>query len=454
MLPHSITPANRRERRALRRTFQRNAATPPAAPAPPDELAARIQEALAAERAAVRNEFAETLRTLTQPVRSKLPTPETTTPPAPTERGIFGFGQVRDARDGLYLRLPEQERAWRNPKVDEALRGWIQALATRRMDTAERIRLEVDDDYLKAAGSSERATTLYGTVTATSGLGQGTGGALAPLPFANSLVLARDKRARMRGLVQRFTSDSNTLRVPTAGVATAAMAAEGATAAQGEPTWGSQLLSKKKAQAVFKASEEMLQDSAFNLVSVFAERAGSALAALEDTQICTSNGTAPNITESLGSATITEVAEATSTVLIYEDVVDVFFGLPDQYHQGAAWFGNAQMMGFLSILLDGNGRPIFTPGGGAPAIVGDSVAGQVGTIFGRPVYLVPLANGSLFVGDPSYYGMLDGGPVTVKVSDAPSWSTDLVDFKVTERFDGAVLVEDAWRCVKAIASVA
>jgi HK97 family phage major capsid protein len=443
-------PSNRHERRAFARSFKRSEQPPPApAPDAGKGLPEQIRDALAAQREAVFGEVGTILSELTKPIRKNLPV-EPTSPNAPTP----GVAVVRDLRDALYRHMSDERKSWRNPKLDELGKRWIIAMAQRRMDTAEQLRQELDDAYLEGIRSGERASTLYGTVTAVSGLGQGTGGAIAPLPFANDIVLARDKRARFRALVSRFTSESNTLRVPTAGVATAAMAAEGATAAQGEPTFGSQLLSKKKAQATFKASEEMLADSAFNLVSLFSERAGAAIATLEDVQIATSNGTAPNITESLGSATITDVAEATSTVLTYADVVKLFFAVPDQYHQSAAWFGNAGMMQFLSSLLDGNGRPIFTPAGQAPQVVGDSTAQAVGTIFGRPVYLVPLAAGSLFCGDPAYYGMLDGGGLVVKVSDVVSWATDLVDFKVTERFDGAVLLEDAFRKMIGIASVA
>jgi HK97 family phage major capsid protein len=159
------------------------------------------------------------------------------------------------------------------------------------------------------------------------------------------------------------------------------------------------------------------------------------------------------MTESLGSATITEVTETTATELIYQDIVDVFFGVPSQYQARAVWMGNPAMMGFLSSMVDGNSRPLFTPGQAAPGVVTDDVTGAIGTIFARPVMNVPLAAGSLFVGDPAMIGLLDGGGITAKASDTVGWTSDVVNFKVTQRVDCVILLEDAFRCIKGITAL-
>ena len=232
------------------------------------------------------------------------------------------------------------------------------------------------------------------------------------------------------------------------------MVAESATQAQGEPSLTTKVLSKKKAQAKFRTSDELLMDSAFNLVSFFAERAGSALGQLEDVQFATSNGTAPNVSAAVGAG-VTDVAEATTTVLTYEDVVKLFFAVPTQYHQNAIWTADTTTLNLLSILLDGNGRPIFTPGLASPAVVGAGGSGQVGNIFGRPIFLMPYTSGTLICGDQRLgYGYLDGGPINIRSSEHVAWATDEVEWKITERFDGQVLLADAMRKMLALATVA
>ncbi len=465
---------NRHQTRALRRAFripkrgarfQRSPESdieiPKDDPPPPEPRAGRtlqesIEEALKASREEALEKFTSALAAATAPKKRMVPVPprgaNQDQDPQPQERGLFGHGDVRMGTDPLYLRMSKDQRDIRNPRADARMAAWLRAVRWNNMAEVMSIGRELDGEFMKARG--ERATTLYGTPDASSGLGGGTGGPLVPLPLANLIVLARNVRGRMRGISQIFSSNANTLRIPVSGVATAAMAAEGATAAQGEPTITSVLMSKKKAQALFAASDEMLEDSAFNLISFYTERAGGALGTLEDVQFVTSNGTAPNITQSLTSATITGVNEAVSTVLTYEDVVALFFALPQQYHSGAAFFGGSQMMQFLSTIVDGNGRPIFAPGMAAPQVVGDTYPGAIGTIFGRPVYLVPLATGSLMVGDPSYYGILDGGALTIRASEHVGWATDTIQWKITERIDGAVLLADAWREMLGITSVA
>lgn len=382
------------------------------------------------------------------PKRERVPAPDA----PPEKEEWFRHGDVRDPTTPLYRSLPEAVREIRNPEVDHYIARFMRAVARKDWALINEASDKAEDAYLRHAG--QRASTLYGTPDTTSGIGDGTGAPIVPLPLANLIVRARNAAAKIRSRAQIFTSAANTLRVPVTGVATAAMAAEGATAGQGEPTLTSKLLSKKKMQVRFVASEEMLQDSAFNLAGFYSERAGSAFGALEDVQFAASNGTAPNITESLASATITAVTEATSTVLVYEDVVKLLYNVPQQYHAETVFMGDSTIMQLLSQLVDGNSRPVFTGASSAPGVVNDQMSGQTGTIFGRPVLLVPTTAQSLFCGVLSNYGILDGGGMTIQASEHVGWTTDVMNFKVTQRIDGVVLLEESFREMLALATVA
>lgn len=358
--------------------------------------------------------------------------------PAPRKRERASGIRVTPSEELLYRTLPTAEREFRKPETDHWIAEWLRGMATK-----DHARFGRANDELFAL---ERADTLEGTTTAGSGLSGGTGGALIPLPFSTLIVRARDKKAKIRQLAQRYTSDSLTLRVPVETVATAAMASEGAVAAAGEPTFSAILFHKKKMQANFEASDEMLADSAFNLVSLYSERAGSAFAALEDVQLCTSNGTAPNITSSLGSAAISDVSEAVAGTLGYADVVKLFYALPEQYQGDAVFFADSTVLEILSKIRTSGGMPILGSQLGPANVLGDAgMRGVVGTLFGRPVFNVPVTAGGLFVGDPSFLGILDGGGITVKTTDAALWSADSTAFRFTTRFDGAVMLADAFR---------
>ena len=458
-----------------RRTWQRNApASPttttrnsptveplrePVATPHGDPVVDALRDILADERESANRDVLAALEQLRQPVRPpNLPLPgdqPTATPRGdePDPRfGRFGFGDLSDMQDMLYGGLGQPQRKVRNQRSDAGMQAWIIANRNNDREQMRRIGRELDAEFRRAGG--ERAGYLYGTPNATSGIGASGGGELVPLPLAALIVMARDRESVGRSLFQRFTSNANTLRVPTSGVATAAMVAEAATAAQVNPTPASVLLSKKKAQAKFRTSDEMLEDSAFNLVSFFSDRAGSALGALEDVQFATSNGTAPNVTTSLVTG-VTDVAEATSTVLTYKDLVKLFFALPKAYRRDALFAADGTTLQLLSTLIDANGRPILAPGMQQATVVEDTVPGQVGTVFGRPIVDLPFTSGSLWVGSPKLaYGYLDGGPINVRTSEHVAWATDEVEWKITERFDGAVMLADAARKMLALATVA
>lgn len=293
-----------------------------------------------------------------------------------------------------------------------------------------------------------RATLVEGATTATSGLSGGSGGPLIPLPLANLVILERNKRAKFRANgLSNFTTAAKTLRVPGAGKATAAMVAEGASGSQGEPSTTSTLFDKEKLRVKMRASEEMLEDSALNIVSFFTERAGAAMGEEEDVQIATSNGVTPNISESFDNAAITDITLATAVTLAYVDLVGLYFGVPQPYREDPsfAFFGDSGMAQFLSLLNDGNGRPILANALLAGTPTTDDQRQAVGMIFGKRFFEVPTAAGNLYAGALTFYGLLDGGGIRMRVLDQVAAASDDIEYRWTLRFDGNLMLADAFR---------
>jgi len=432
--PEGLTPSG------LPPTVEPMGQTQPAASTLSNEDVIRdaVAEMRRAVMADVSTQIAETLRGLSRPnVAARPNLAPATEPVAPA--------QITDMREYLYRGMPPAVRAIRNPKTDGLMAEWVRGVRFRDHERARRAEREL----YEALG--ERALLV--------GVGvplDGSGGPLIPLPLANLIILARDRVSKIRPRAQRFTSAATQIRIPTSSVVTTAMVAEGASATPNDPTVTVTTLAKKKMQSRFQVSDEMLADSAFNLVSFYSERAGSAMGQYEDQQFSTlGDGTGANITESLASATIAAWTLGLAATLTLEDIIGIYFTLPEQYLTGAYFMGNGQMMQFLTQVLDGNGRPIFTPGLGVPMPVGDEnrAPGGVGTVFGRPVVSIPLANGHLIFGSLEHYGVLDGGALEMRVSEHVAWATDLVDYKVTARVDGAVLLEDAFREITGVTAV-
>lgn len=402
-------------------------------------LKVQLREALEAQESRAIKKFGDTLVELTKPNADKRPEIMQARQQAgrPSHSSI---GEVLELSDTPYLRLGEPQRKIRNPRTDLLSQLWLQALSMRQWEDMNRYQRQLLDCY--RITDHARASLLQGATTPVSGLSGGTGGPFMPLPLSNLVTLARDTAARFRPRCTIFTSDALTLRVPAYGVATADTYAEGAGPAQGEPTTAQVLLSKKKLGVQLRVSIEMMEDSAFNLVSLFTERSGQAIGKEEDVQIATSPGTAPDFTQSVEGATLTTVAN--TAAMTYAELVNLWYGVPDGEQDDSAWFASSAVLGFLSAAQDLNDRAFFEMSTAPPTVVGDR-EGMRGTIFGRPVYRAPFAEARLRIGNWRKYGILDGGGIRATASEHSLFSTDLVEFHIFERADGAFLETGAFR---------
>lgn len=336
--------------------------------------------------------------------------------------------------DRLYARMSSALQFWRSDESDHWMANWLRGMAGTKIGLEPRRAHELKAE---AAGKLEeiygRATGLEGVPDSDGGVADGTVGDLIPVPLLNVVQIERDRVAKIRGLATNFTLTNQQARIPTMGAVTTAMVAEGATAAQGEPTNATILPRANKMQAFMKISIEALADVASNIITLWAQRAGASMGALEDVQFMTSNGSAPNISEKI---TGIDFAEATPGVLVYADVVGLYRSVPEQYRAQASWLAGSDVLTLLDLLLDGNGRPIFSLNSGVVGVTGND--GADSTIFRKAVFEVPIT-GVLIFGDIGSYGVGTRSGMTTAMSEHSDFAADLIAFKFTQRLDGIML---------------
>jgi HK97 family phage major capsid protein len=352
--------------------------------------------------------------------------------------------------DPLYRNLHRTQPAYREvrtPDLDHWNTQWLRGFLARDMATMKMATAKANE----AAGY--RATTLEGVldVSDPTAIVDGTGGHLLPQPFADVVEIARGAASVVAPLCTNFTTTGATLRVPTAGAVTADTVAEGASGAQGEPTFTSEMLILHKIGVRMIASDEMLDDSAFNLMDLYGRRAGEGIGVAEDTQILTTGGTSPDLTEALAGGVVTS---ATTTVMIYEDLNTLFFALGKAYQPNATWLAGTLVMTLLSNMMDGNDHPILKIPSNAPTPVTDATPQAIGTVLGRPIYHVPATAGVLILGDLRGYAVVRKGGIVAKMSTDVGFATDTVQFKFTERIDGRIIDDAAIKQTDEIATVA
>lgn len=363
---------------------------------------------------------------------------------------------IGDARDVLYRRMEQgrsghdlvEFRRTRNPGMDELAKRWANAAGSRNI--SERVRLydEINDRYMKAMGIS-RAALLEGLPTGENPLSNGSGAELLPLPLANQLMAERDKASKFRALVNVFPMTAQVQRIPVLPTVTASARLENASYTDNTPAADSALLTAKDIGVLFSAGRNFLEDSAFNIVNQLTIVAGGAIGAEEDIQIATSTANAGDITQGLDAATITDIAETTANSIGFVDLVNVYYGLPEQYRREAVWFAASTTLADLVRILDGNGRPVLLNGMDAPRAIGDADAAAVGTILGKPVYDVPVADDIVYFGNPMWYAL--GQRAGIRVDTDTTVTTGLRQWVIDERIDGRVIptsvvgTNNAWR---------
>jgi hypothetical protein len=305
------------------------------------------------------------------------------TEPRLVERGNGGLVSRRQPTDPLYRNLyranPEYEFA-RTPDQDHWNVQWLRALRDNDRPAMQVARVKGNEAF-------QRANLLEGVLNATSATAL-TDGSAAP--------------------------------------------------AEANPAVASVMMILTKLGARIILSDELLADSAFNVMDIAGRRVGEGIGVLVDTQILTSNGTSPNITGPLVGGAITE---ATATELNYEDPAGLFFSLGKAYQANGTWLAGTVLAQLLSQLTDGNGVQALKPTPGPIGPVTDvATTNAIGTIFGRPVYHCPAATaGDLIFGDLRSYGWATKAGIEVKVSNDVGFASDTTQFKFTLRADGQML---------------
>jgi HK97 family phage major capsid protein len=226
----------------------------------------------------------------------------------------------------------------------------------------------------------EQRALSKGTATA--------GGNLVPTGFYNQIIAISRFTGSMAQLANEIVTDSGeALLVPT-------VTAHGVMSWTGESvgytpsdeTFGQVTLNAYKGTTKIIVSEELLQDSAFDLEGYLAREFGQRLGVGQNTAFIKGDGTAKpsGILQTTGTASNlgSDVTAATgnATSFNYQALVTGVFSLGYQYRQGASFIVSDQAVRNLYLMVDTQGRPLWN--------VNVATTGP-DTFLGYPVYPDP-----------------------------------------------------------------
>lgn len=267
------------------------------------------------------------------------------------------------------------------------------------------------------------------------------GGYLVPDEFERKLVEGLEEEEFFRSIATVITTSSGDRKIPiVTGKGEAAWIEENGAYPESEDTFGQITIGAYKLATNIRVSEELLNDSVFDLEQYIAKEFSRRVAAKEEEAFLIGDGTGKpiGIFDTAGGGQIG--VEATGANITFDNVMDLYYSLKSPYRNKATWIINDSTVKSLRKLKDSNGNYIWQP----------SVSLDVpDMILNRPyktsIYAPEIADGStpIAFGDFSYYWIADRQGRSFKRLNELYATNGQVGFLASQRVDGKLILPEA-----------
>ena len=268
------------------------------------------------------------------------------------------------------------------------------------------------------------------------------GGYLVPDEYERTLVEALEEENIFRQLAKVIQTSSGDRKIPVVATkGTASWIDEEGAFTESDDSFGQVSIGAYKLGTMIKVSEELLNDSVFDLESYISREFARRIGAREEEAFFTGDGSGNplGILAATGGAE-TGVTAASATAVTADELMDLFYSLKSPYRRNAVWVLNDSTIKAVRKLKDGNGQYLWQP---------SLTAGTPDTILGRPVktsaYMPAIAAGAKTVafGDFSYYWIADRQGRSFKRLNELYAATGQVGFLASQRVDGKMILPEA-----------
>ena len=272
------------------------------------------------------------------------------------------------------------------------------------------------------------------------------GGYLVPDEFERTLVEALMDETVFRQHAHIIQTSSGDRKIPVSATkGSASWIDEEGLIPESDDSFGLVSIGAHKLGTMIKVSEELLNDSAFDIQSYLAKEFARRIAAKEEEAFFTGDGTGKplGILADVGGA---ELGVTTAGANIsFDDVMDLFYSLRAPYRNKANFYLNDATVKAIRKLKDNNGNYLWQP---------SVQAGVPDKILNRPYFTTPFmptaeaGNKAIAFGDLKYYWIADRTNRTFKRLNELYATTGQVGFLATERVDGKLILPEAVKVLK------
>ena len=268
------------------------------------------------------------------------------------------------------------------------------------------------------------------------------GGFLVPDEFEHTLIESLEEENIFRKLAHVITTSTGDRKIPVvASKGSASWVDEEGTINDSDDAFTQVSIGAYKLGTLIKVSNELLNDSVFNLEAYISKEFGRRIGTKEEDAFFNGNGVGKpvGIFNATGGAQ-TGITTASATEIKADEIIDLFYSLKASYRKKAVWIVNDATIKAIRKLKDANGNYLWQPA---------LTSGTPDTLLGRPVYTssyVPtIAAGAKTIafGDFSYYWIADRQGRNFKKLSELYAATDQTGFVATQRVDGKLILPEA-----------
>lgn len=297
------------------------------------------------------------------------------------------------------------------------------------------------DEYKRAFWNSMRNKMSYEVQNALFIGTDSEGGYLVPDEYEKKLVESLEEEVFFRSLATVIKTSSGDRKIPiVTSKGEAAWIDEGEQFTESDDSFGQASIGAYKLATMIKISDELLNDSVFNIEQYISREFGRRIGAKEEEAFFVGDGSGKptGIFNATGGAETG--VKTTGNSITFDDIMDLYYSLRAPYRNKAVWVLNDSTVKAIRKLKDSNGNYIWQP----------SVReGEPDRILNRPyrtsIYVPEIAAGNRVIafGDFSYYWIADRQGRSFKRLNELYATTGQVGFLASERVDGKLILSEA-----------
>ena len=299
------------------------------------------------------------------------------------------------------------------------------------------------DEYRQNFWNMMRSKTPMPTVMNALQIGTDSeGGYLVPDEYERTLVEALEEENIFRQLAKIIQTSSGDRKIPVVATkGTASWIDEEGAYLESDESFGQVSIGAYKLGTMIKVSEELLNDSVFDLESYISREFARRIGAKEEESFFTGDGTGKplGVLAETGGAEV-GVTAASATAITADELIDLFYSLKAPYRRNAVWVLNDSTIKAIRKLKDNQGQYLWQP---------SLTAGAPDLLLGKPVrtsaYMPAIAADAKTIafGDFSYYWIADRQGRSFKRLNELYAATGQVGFLASQRVDGKLILPEA-----------